>query len=54
MPLQSVGTACHHVINPGGYDGMDVGESTSQATIAGFYGCSGYLVISGGFLRTNV
>lgn len=33
---------------------MGVGESTMQVTIAEIYGCSEYLVISGGFLRTNV
>lgn len=55
LSLQSVGTACHHVINPGGYDGMGVGESTMQVIIAGIYECSEYLaVISGGFLRTNI
>lgn len=53
MPLQSVGTACHLVINPGGYEGMGVGESATQATIAGIYGCSEYQGAIRGLLKNQ-
>lgn len=37
LPLKPVRTACNHVVNPGDYDAMNAGESTTLFIILSIY-----------------